>query len=728
MKTSKWFTIIFRNLLISIFTLPSLAFATNSEIYTKALLSAFGQGCQSHGELTTISMNHSDSIIKMIRSIQNDSSCSQWAQSLQSSIGTIDQYSTDTSAYNVNQLTHKLSNLQEALEIESNSNIRASLASKLAETQVELHMLGTESNDRIWQNRKSTISNFHQFSSNLSATLNSNIHCVQKYPGLVMQIGGQIMNIAGNFNLWGNIAGIGLMGAGAAIDMALSAIRGARFTRSLKKIENSKLTEALICTFEKVSKNYCSGASTKKRVTQMAEGKYHISNDEWPGIQISQSISLYNKWVSKLVSGTPSSNTAISARKVNAIKMRENLKITREFTSGYYQEGVDLISLTSDIDEQESLISEIIENISDEISRHHSNSKTNPFKSAFRHFTRRAPSVYFYTGELRPNFQSNNEDSYSYIQRTIGYITPPSLELVAYRLGMLLKKAQKYTDSKFSQVKEVDPELVVMMAEKGHKTNLNILSPISMIKSIPSYIDYIFEKFQDSIPPHISYTMQQTKNITAKALLAYDLTLQDFSSTTSSKLLMTKLQKLLAPEMKIKFLSDRMKIIINFEMRRKLTSAMYPSSINSILRKSKYDHLKALEQYIGKDFNQMLMDSRGAMRNSYENLDALAEIFDSKIKRILKDLYKKKRKNPKITAFSDTLNMICASLLSVPNIRRFNYKAKLSKYCKGTKLVSIYPNSKIELLFDKLIRKDFTKRVCAYNKYISKNKYYHQLK
>lgn len=720
------------SLLLVAFT--NISMANNTEIYSKALLAAFGNGCRSHGDLTTTSMTHSDSIISMIKAIQNDSQCKQWAQSLGSAVGTIDAYSSTSGAYKVDQLTQQLSNLQNALEIEKNPDIRAKLASKLGEIQVQLHVLGSGVDDRLWQNRAFAAGNFHQFSANLSATINSDARCVAKYPGLLMQIGGQVMNIVGNFNMWGNIAGLGLMGAGAVTDIAISAIRSTIFLKQMKRMETSKLTEGLICAFERVSQTYCSGKIVEQRTIQMAEGDYTEDNANWPGLQISRAIPIYNTWASLLVSGSPSNNTAISARKKIAIKMRENFNIAREYIYANFEEGKQLLTLIDDPDERESAIVEMLESIADEMKQFAESKKINPFRNAFRHFPSRGPLVYLFTGELKPEFQDTYERPYYFIRRTVGHTRPPSLDVIENRIENVIAKAQRYVESKLTLVNEVDPEFVLLKGEKGHPTDIHVMSPIDMLRTTQKYMKVLAYNYGDRIPAHISYAMQQTRNIVTKALEVYNEKLPEgsdgsFNHTIKAKAKLAKIQRLIAPEMKSKYISDRLKEIIDFELRTKLHDGDFPSKVTSLLRLTQAEHINALENYVDLDLNRMKMDARGAMRNSYENLDALANIFDWRLRGILKDLSKKKKKYPSVTAFADTLNMVCASLLSVPDLNgKFAWKTKIKKYCKGAKLKSVYTEGNIELSFDDYANKNFHDRVCAYDTYLLRNTYFHELR
>lgn len=233
------------------------AYGSNSTLYTKALMATFGNGCKSHGNLTSTSLEHSSAIINMIEAIQNDSQCSQWASGVKSAIGGISSFKAPENTFKADLLSSELSNLHSALELEDDIDVSSAIASNIVKKKIELVSIGANIDESLWLNRKSSISNFHQFSSNLTAMLNSNIKCVQKYPGIVMQIGGQIMSIVGNFNMWGNIAGLGIMGAGAAVDLAISSIKSASFFKQLKNLEESKLTEAIICAYEKVAANYC---------------------------------------------------------------------------------------------------------------------------------------------------------------------------------------------------------------------------------------------------------------------------------------------------------------------------------------------------------------------------------------------------------------------------------------------------------------------------------------
>lgn len=700
------------------------AYADNNAVYTKALMATFGSGCRSHGDLTTTSLEHTDAIINMIEAIQDDKQCAQWAQGVKSAIGGIDSYKLSINNYKADFLSSEISSLQNAIEIEDNPNVNSALATIIVEKKVELAIMGANIDETLWQNRKGSISNFNQFSSNLSTTLNSNAKCLKKYPGIIMQIGGQVMNIAGNFNMWGNIAGIGLMGVGAATDLAISAIRSNIFYKQVNKLEESKLTEALICAFEKVSATYCDSRKLDRRVIEFGQEDYANEESKWPSIRIAKSLPIYKTWVAELVSASPSVNTIMSEKKKTVIKMRENLYIVKEFMTAHLSEGISAIGFAENKDQVNAIMRETLLKMGREVTRLSKESSTNPFKGVFKKFDK-DPVVYFYTGVLEPRY-TLLESADSYIKRVQGSLDAPSAELVAERLYKILKKSLVYVELQFRIISETDPKLVLVNGEVGHKTIVNIMSPIEMLKTVKTYLKNVIYFHEDTIPPHMLYVIQETRDIVNKAITEYEEPI-DKEKLYDSHMKVAKLQHILAPLTKISFLEDRLKKIINFDIRQRLKTGFFPSKIKSLLQLSLNDSFTTLQHYVGLDLNMMQMDARGAMRNSFENLSALTKIFDAKIKKILKNLTKKIKKYPSVRSFVDTKNMLCSSILSAPNLS-WPYKDKIFNYCRGARLKSVYKYSSLELSYDYFNNKDFEERVCAYDTYLFKNSNYQKLR
>jgi hypothetical protein len=303
------------------------------------------------------------------------------------------------------------------------------------------------------------------------------------------------------------------------------------------------------------------------------------------------------------------------------------------------------------------------------------------------------------------------------------------MELIKIRMDGVNSEARDYVASKFRVVKEVDPELVLQEAEE--RGNYDFASPIETLRDIELYLEKLVEKYENTMLPYTAQLIQSTKSKIHNAITEYQepilgSDLKNLKDQAALKL--EKIQGQLAPEMKDSYLAERMQKIVNFEIRQKLVNDDLDQVINELLLLSLSDDISTLRMYMDVDLYQVKQDARGAMRNSLENLDVLGEVFSKKISKILKHLKEKDDKYPGMEIYKKTIDNLCISALSVPNLERLNYKykgqAKFFKLCKGRVLKSIFPKAKIVLDFDKVMDLPLKERVCSYFDFLEENYIY----
>lgn len=455
-------------------------------------------------------------------------------------------------------------------------------------------------------------------------------------------------------------------------------------------------------------------------------GRYDFldSDSDWDIIKISKALPIYSKWISLLVSASPSSNSIISEKKKTVIKMRENLYIVKESMLGYLGEGTNALNM-ADSEQKKIIMRETLEKISREVQKFALDNSTNPFRSVLK-FPDKDTLSFLYTGNIGPKYISPFETAYQYIERVMGSVKIPHADLAKSRLRELIAKAINYVELQFKIVGETDSKLVLAEGNIGHASDVSIMSPVKMLRATSKYLNSVIYNYGDSIPPHMEYLIQETKEFVNIGISEFDRPL-DLDNVYDSHAKVARIQHILAPEIKVNFINDRLIKIINFDVREKLKTGFFSSRIDSLLKLSTYDGLTTLQKHVGLDLNMMQMDARGAMKSSFENLSALSDIFDYRIYKILKRLNKKIKKYQRVKSFSDTRNMLCSAILAAPKLS-WRYSKKIMRYCSDSNLKSVYSGMQLELKYSKLANKDFEDRVCKYDTYLIKNSNYQKLR
>jgi hypothetical protein len=309
--------------------------------------------------MTTGSINHTSAILGIIKSIREDDECYSWADQIRSLVETSSGLSNPHGAYEIDKLTREIERLELAVSIESDSTSLASLATTLSEKKVELMILGKNSDDRLWEQRNEVLGNFNNYMTALNVSMQSNAYCVGKHPGLLMQIGGQIISLSGGLNAWGTVVGSGIFALGSATQMIIKAIRGNTFGSEVDTLEESVLIEALLCSFEKVSAQFCEAEGVNQKVDTFVNSDISIFSDNWVGLKIIKNLPLYNSWISRVIAGSPSGNTAVAGRRKEAMALRFALDAAVEYMQAYFVEAKNLFDSSSNSD-QDSIKKQLI--------------------------------------------------------------------------------------------------------------------------------------------------------------------------------------------------------------------------------------------------------------------------------------------------------------------------------------------------------------------------------
>ena len=695
-----------------------------------SLTSAFGQGCQSQGTYTKRALGHTANLKKIIKSIQKDSTCLDWANSLD---GILEQGSGlyyPSAPQSLDKLENEISELTLMLEQEANPIIAQSLAQELASKKIESINLGTYYKDSLWKSRVHSLSQFNQLAYGLNQSLKSSPHCFNKYPALALQMGGHILGSAGLFDVQKTLVGTGLMGLGTLTQFMIDLIQGLKFQKTLKKLERSALAESITCSLETLSKSYCHARDTQKIITEVAQNRVNPFDKNWIGLTLLKNLGLYNSWISHVTAGSPAGNLIHAFRKKMVIELRSKYEKSREDINAHIKEAQDEIK-NSPASQKEAILKRLIKSLVWNIAPKKDNLKSSPYVNSFPENYNCGPLFFYYSpqGERNPTLppMTNCEN---YIRSL--KLQTPDLQTISLKSEQLLLEGQQYVDIRFSLVKEVDPETVLFEGEQEGKHKK--LSPVGTLRTAFHYLQDLSYKYREETPPNTQYIISQTAHIIDQALKIYDRPYGSTYNPPVSKELASKklesIQKLLAPEMKTSYLEERIKNIVRFEIRKKIENDEIPPMVKELVLLSWNDEIRDLEEYGNMDLENKLHDVQSSQRISISNLEALGIIFNKSLKKVLEQLVDDEKKYGSEPSISATISKLCVLSLTLPQLDDWSPRWKrhfIHRHCKGRELKSIYDPKKLKISFSKLYKSSFSERVCTYYNYMKRNKMYQKL-
>jgi hypothetical protein len=695
--------------------------------FSKSLMSAFGSGCYSSGGLTSRELENSKLIRGIIKEVQADEECKVWVGNINSLLASGQLYQAPYSYNQSDKIADQISRLEEALLIESNPVIRERLIEELAKLKVDFIYEGDFEDEKLWARRIESIDSFSLYLDTLNSTLFSDVSCLERYPQLAMRIGGELIKTSEQTNIWGLAAGAGLMGVGSVTSTIVTGIRGNRFKKELKKLSISTLTESLLCSIEKVSSNFCRAKEVKEKIGYISESDISIHNKNWLGLKLIKSLKIFNKWTELLIAGTPSNDSAYAERKNEILKLQSELMQAKEMIHAKLSEAIKMEREIIDEDQRINYRTQVVNSLLKFIIP---KSGKDLFYNFFGRDLSCGPKSFFFTGIKVPKFNTF-ERCDNFIIRIKGDLIPPPISEIKKKVVELLDETEDFINIKSRMFREVDPELIYFKADEMER---RLFSPIDLMTQTISYLEKIEREYHGDLRPSLNYLIQSTKNILVKSLEIYSRPLEGETSSSLNyrefiKEKLENMRKLLAPEMKVTYIGDRLKRIVNYEINKKVLNNQFDKVLEDFILLSMSDSADVLERLGGIDLQRIDYDARGAMRTSFDNMEILTSLFKPRIRRVIEELDRKIKRHGDVDAFRETLNNYCIALLSVPNLKKFSEPlfgrgVRLRKYCNNAKLESIYSNAKISVHFNDMEYKDYYERGCAYYNFIKRNKIY----
>ncbi|RLA65902.1 MAG: hypothetical protein DRQ88_08475 [Epsilonproteobacteria bacterium] len=708
-------------LFIVMLLIPNIAFAEVD--LAQALFGAFRSGCKSIGPLTIEATSQAYSIRNLIEAIRNDDECKDWANSVEALNASLVSLKSPPGFENIDTISSKITELGDMIAIETNPVARAELAIELAQLKVDSLYFGQNSNERLWANRIDRMDRTNYMLNAFNSSIRSNTKCMNKYPGVFFELGGQVLQAAGSQNVWGSAAGAGLMGVGTILNFLIDMVKGNIFARTLKKLKTTTLTNAYMCALETVSSTYCSAKETGERITLAVDNDITIFSQKWEGLSIMENIFHFNNWMSRVISGTPSGSIATANLKKEVIELRSVYQKDVEEINALIRESETEI-FNSAPENHEDIILQLIGSLVKKIKPKDDELRKSPYGNSFIKNPRCGPLFFIFSpeGDRNPNIPPFKSCK-NYIFNELKLPTP-SLSHIKAKISTILEEGKTYVDFRFSIVKETDPELILLEGEKPSRFDRP--SPIELLKKIKIYLSDTSIRLVNNIPAHTGYTINQTLDKIEKTLsiLSHPIDQMDEPFLRIKKKAAIKLdqiQKLIAPDMKDNYLGERLRQIVNIEIKYRLKNEGLPETFEELLFLTIGDEITNLERFTSFNLETKRYDIAGAMRSSLINLESLGNVFKWKLERMFKDLLKDSVRYPGETSTEITLNRLCAVSLSLPQINKMK---KIKKYCAGRRLSAIYSPKEIFIDFNEKVKGPFPDRACSYFDYLRKNEIY----
>lgn len=684
----------------------------------QSLFSAFSAGCQSVGPLTFEATSQANAIRALVESIRNDNDCKDWASNIELLSSQMIGLRTPPQYENIDTLSAKITDLTNMISLESNTAVKDQLALELANLKIESLYMGQNSDAYLWQSRTSRLRQVDYYLNTFNSSVYANSKCINKYPGIFLELGGQVLSTAASASPWGAAVGTGLLGVGSITNLLIDLIKGNLFGATLKKLKTNTLATAYMCALETVSNTYCEAQSTYQRIQDVASADITVYSPNWQGLLILENLFYFNSWMLRVISGTPSGNLATAQIKNEVIELRSKNQRDFEEIPAIIKEGEQELR-SSPEEESEPIRYQIINSIVKRISADQDDPKKNPYGKSFVKDPSCGPLFFFFS----PTDERNSKippftSCITYIQG-LG-LAVPNISNIKRKANLILQEGKNYVDLRFALVKETDPEIVLLEGEK--KAPFNRPSPFEILHTIQIYFDGILKKYESVLEPNTAYTISQTINEITKVEQEILKPLGQGDNSLESKkeahLRLEFIQKILAPDNKDTFLAERIKEVVSFEIRRKLQDGELPDSLNDLLFLAINDEVQNLTRFTEINLETKKYDILGAMRTSMVNLETLGKVFDNQLERMFSDLSKDIRRYPNEPSTKLTMDRLCILSLTIPQLAKMKF---VPRYCKGRKIESIYSPNEIKIGFDELSNAPFQQRSCGYYEYLKRN-------
>jgi len=705
---------------------------------TDDLIGAFGAQCRSIDQYTMQALSQSTALMNIVESMKNDTSCDSIRTALMNSQNAGQQVASllapkvasDTSA----ETDRQLGQLLAAYQAETDTTLKSDMATNLASLQVQSIMLkgGAESQRR--QLLYSGMGQLATYNDNLFSALNAGTECLQKRPGLVLQIAAQALSMSSNFVSMPLSPAV--LGAGLIIDHLVTYLKNYKFQKVLTHINNARIGIAVGCAMESIASTYCEARDAENLISSYRpiKGTDPLATADWAGYRIlNRDMGQFTSWVERIAAGSPATNTAQTDAKSQGDLLDAGLRIAKQRLPSVVQTGkVKLANLTSTDPTQlkalqiivlRGVIKDLISGISAFVlssnSSYSSSSSSglisfSPFYNLFLFDLVCGPQTYLYEGTLVAQpaaLIQQGSCSKTYLDTEV-----PAIKDIEARVKNLLVQASASVASEVRLYRENDPFDVLAKSELEGPA---LGSAQTIIQRMLDYLNGLEGQYPNLIPPDTHDMIEDTKTrLGNSSVKLAKVGLQEGGKQD----LVAAIRDQLAPEQDEFYIANRFRDVVNWELSQKVKNGTLESVISNIIQLSTSDQVGALDTTGSVDLDHMQQtDIPTAQSLTIGNLESVDAIFGGTLNDHFESL-EKEFKKLNAASLSRSITLLCMQATVLPD--GLKSKMALARYCQGRKMVSniTAPRSQarlangppIELSFDDVMSKPFDERVCKY--------------
>ncbi|MEQ1875442.1 MAG: hypothetical protein ABL958_02270 [Bdellovibrionia bacterium] len=682
---------------------------------TDDLLTAFRESCSSIGSLSTDALAQTTALKRVLEGMKNDPTCDNLHSALSGYTSSqqqmYDLMRAGGASWRRNKKEASLNQLIAAITSEEDPATKELMRSQLALEKVDLVNMGYETSLERREMMYRSAANFVSYSELALGALGTESACLQKRPGLGIQLSGQILASSAGF--MNGPLGPAFFALGSAINSLVKYFADRKYNKLIKKATITRLGPALGCALESLAASYCQARDTSLLVRANANPQEITGNeDEWIGLRLlDRDIQRYNSWVTRIVAGAPPADGLASQRKARGNLLEAALRIaTDKFSSALAEAANKEATSTTDKQKQNIRRQALIE-----LARitftyvttsggngggyYEGMTQDSPFYSIFSYDTTCGPRTYFFTGLHTPPMQQNGQgcpiDS-----------TPaekiPDLQTLATRVDLLLVETSASVANEVALVRENDFLSVLARAELSGNS---VLEATAFLQRARDYLGQIESDRSRSPSRNLFTLISDTRGQIERAM-------SELSSRAEPKEKVKLLQEILAPNQDISFLSKRLADIVQWDLNDKLKSGKIKEGLSLIYRDSLRDTLSLAEEIGVFNLNAQAKDTATARTLTIQNMELVMEIFSDQLAKYFADV-QDQRARIKDSSFDESLNILCMQASLIPDLQSADKKMKLRSHCAGRTQKVVYDRLKLEMRFDEQANKDFSKRVCG---------------
>ncbi|MCK6596824.1 MAG: hypothetical protein L6Q37_00550 [Bdellovibrionaceae bacterium] len=711
-----------------IFFSLNLPITVNAEAYdpTNDLFYAFGSRCKGKGPINNTAFNDGSGLKQIIEDIRDDSTCKGIIGALNDveklNIPNLlkEPYAKDDLEFmsmRANELELALRNA--SISSNKDDDYIQALKSELISTKVGILKSKKLSNQEYTRRRLETIDNFHQYTNLLFSKLKESNQCLTKKPNLAAQVGAQILGLGAT--LASGMVGSLMLATGNLIDNFVSFYQDKNIGDKLKIITNSRIGEAVGCSFEGLAYTYCQARDVDVILA------FHKNNSEknesfptWmDGIgSLGQDVDSYLNWASKIDSGTPAGTLGRALDKKTAFGLQNDLRMAQIDIEGILNTAIRLFANST---QKENFVRKSLNDIAAKMQpkviydqASNSTSYSGPFMTFFSADPTCGPYIYLYSnGKDRTRDKDDNGSTscVSYVAKK--YPNLPDLQADGVRrVSDILSEARSNVNENISDVSESNPDLVLSSIDTKFK---NRRSAREFLKSALSYLNNLIQD-QKSIykKPLQKSLIDKTQKQISKVLEIIDTETDHNEKTPGASITKSKydsIQKIsdisraLIPNNDTSALPKALGEIINQDIDERIKQGELDQNLGILMRLSSNDSLSELiKYYIGLEAAKT--QSRSAKELTKSNLSAFAGVFREPLKARMQKLFQESKDDPDA---QESLALLCMQSLAIPEVETMDIR----QYCNGKTYNSIYEKSGIKMNFNELMGKTYPEKACA---------------